>query len=163
MKFKQLIKLYESEQAGPYVRTNSDLNTTTYYKYPNYTVRHRLGGPAYISGGYRAWYKDGLRHREDGPAIISPAGSEYWYQNDQLHRLGGPAYISGGCRAWYKDGLRHREDGPAIEYTSGAGEWYLHGKQLSPTEIEEQEQKIAIDKQIASDENNAISGLWSTL
>ena len=101
MKFKQLIKLYESEQAGPYVRTNSDLNTTTYYKYPNYTVRHRLDGPAYISGGYRAWYKDGLRHREDGPAI---------------------------------------------EYTSGAGEWYLHGKQLSPTEIEEQEQKIAIDK-----------------
>ena len=118
MKFKQLIKLYESEQAGPNVRTNSDLNTTTYYKYPNYTVRHRLDGPAYISGGYRAWYKDGLRHREDGPAI---------------------------------------------EYTSGAGEWYLHGKQLSPTEIEEQEQKIAIDKQIASDENNAISGLWSTL
>jgi len=120
MKFKQLIKLYESEQAGPYVRTNSDLSTptTTYYKYPNYTQRHRLDGPAYISGGYRAWYKDGLRHREDGPAI---------------------------------------------EYTSGAGEWYLHGKQLSPKEIEEQEQKIALDKQIASDENNPIGDIWSTL
>ena len=79
MKFNDIVKLYESEQAGPYARTHPDLKTTTYYKYPNYTVRHRLDGPAYISGGYRAWYKDGLRHREDGPAIEYTGGGGEWY------------------------------------------------------------------------------------
>lgn len=30
-------------------------------------------------------------HRDDGPAIICPNGSRYWYQHGQLHRVGGPA------------------------------------------------------------------------
>lgn len=32
-------------------------------------------------------------HRDDGPAIICPNGSRYWYRHGHLHREGGPAVI----------------------------------------------------------------------
>lgn len=37
------------------------------------------------------WYKNGLLHREDGPAIEYAGGKRKWYQNGRLHRDGGPA------------------------------------------------------------------------
>jgi len=61
------------------------------------------------------WFKNGLRHREDGPAVEWADGDKEWYQN----------------------GLRHREDGPALEYASGAKYWYLN-------DIEYSEQKWII-------------------
>lgn len=50
------------------------------YHYLN-GLLHRDGGPA-IEGigetGIKKWYKDGNKHREDGPAVIRPHGdSEY--------------------------------------------------------------------------------------
>jgi antitoxin component YwqK of YwqJK toxin-antitoxin module len=41
--------------------------------------------------------KDGLPHKEDGPAFIS------YYVNGNVQ-----------CAAWYKEGIRHRIDGPAF-------------------------------------------------
>jgi hypothetical protein len=38
------------------------------------------------------WYRNGLIHRDDGPAIIYHNGGEVWYQNGQIHREEGPAY-----------------------------------------------------------------------
>jgi hypothetical protein len=29
------------------------------------------------------WYLNGKRHREDGPAVERPNGSNYWYLNDK--------------------------------------------------------------------------------
>ncbi len=29
--------------------------------------------------GVKSWYKNGLLHREDGPAILSPDGIHSWY------------------------------------------------------------------------------------
>ena len=52
------------------------------------------------------FFKNGLRHRTDGPAAI-------W---------------ADGYKAWYQNGLRHREDGPAVVWASGHEEWYLNGK-----------------------------------
>jgi hypothetical protein len=41
-------------------------------------------------------------HREDGPAIIGPDGSQKWYVNGKRHREDGPAYIgSNGRQLWY--------------------------------------------------------------
>jgi hypothetical protein len=45
---------------------------------------HRTIGPAVIKqNGTKMWYKDGLRHREDGPAAIifgkSKQPSHYWF------------------------------------------------------------------------------------
>lgn len=56
-------------------------------------------------GHGRSYWRDGLRHREDGPAI------EY----------------SKGSKEWYKDGLRHREDGPAVIWSFGIQQWWVNG------------------------------------
>ena len=48
------------------------------------------------------WYRNGLLHRDDGPALE--------YDN--------------GIKEWYCDGLLYRDDGPAIEYADGAKEWW---------------------------------------
>jgi hypothetical protein len=39
-------------------------------------------------GGWQSWWINGMRHREDGPAVIKPDGVEYWldynlYQNKE--------------------------------------------------------------------------------
>lgn len=38
------------------------------------------------------YYKEGKLHRENGPAIQSENGSEFWYKEGKLHRLDGIAY-----------------------------------------------------------------------
>lgn len=81
---------------------------------------HRLDGPAVIGPDhevYKVWYKDGRRHREDGPALVTD-NCEKWYFNGLLHRDGGPAifYYKTGTYAWYKNGFRHRLDGPASHW-----------------------------------------------
>jgi len=60
------------------------------------------------------YYKNGLLHREDGPAIEYPNGGKSWYKNGKLHREDGPAEEYDLHRAWYKNGKLHREDGPAV-------------------------------------------------
>lgn len=40
---------------------------------------------------------DGELHREDGPAMISPEGTQWWMMNGKVHRVNGPAII-------YQDG-----------------------------------------------------------
>ena len=60
--------------------------------------------------GYKEWFKDGMYHREDGPAVIHPDGQKEWYQNDCLHRLDGPAVIySNGYKEWFINGFRYNE------------------------------------------------------
>lgn len=59
--------------------------------------------------GTKIWYRDGVVHRDDGPAIVSYDGAESWYQN----------------------GLRHRRGAPAITEPDGTKEWWRHGKLIS--------------------------------
>ena len=63
--------------------------------------------------GYKAWYLNGERHREDGPA----------------------SELASGSKAWYLNGKKHREDGPAIELADGHKAWYLKGKELTEAEF----------------------------
>lgn len=81
--------------------------------------------------------KDGLHHREDGPAMIlyekDKIALEKWYIHGQLHREDGPAvtYYLLGIREWYKDDVLHREDGPAYENDKwDRRAWYLFGEEL---------------------------------
>jgi hypothetical protein len=60
--------------------------------------------------GSKDWFKEGKRHREDGPA----------------------RECLSGYKEWIKEGEFHRIDGPAIEYTDGSGEWYLDGLYYHP-------------------------------
>lgn len=85
----------------------------------------------------KSWYKNGLLHREDGPAIEYETGEKHWYINGLLHRDDGPAvegaplkkYQTGyRFESWYKEGKLHRLDGPAITYASGDKFWYEDDK-----------------------------------
>jgi hypothetical protein len=79
--------------------------------------------------GMSKWMKDGILHREDGPAIEEADGRKEWYLNGQLHREDGPAIeCANGRKEWYLNGQRHREDGPAIEHYDGGKEWYQNSK-----------------------------------
>ena len=59
------------------------------------------------------YYKDGKKHREDGPAVEMKDGSRQWFINGNLHR----------------------EDGPAVEGCDGTREWYNRAVQLSEEEF----------------------------
>jgi hypothetical protein len=78
---------------------------------------------------FRYYYKDGLKHREDGPAVESLWGDKYWWIEGKLHREDGPAIIFNNTREeWWYRGKRHREDGPAIINLEGSKEWYYNGE-----------------------------------
>ena len=60
--------------------------------------------------GKKAWYLNGKRHREDGPAVEYASGGKAWYLNDKRHRVDGPAYEdANGCKVWYLNGERLTE------------------------------------------------------
>jgi hypothetical protein len=65
------------------------------------------------TNGTKAWYLNGLRHREDGPAAEYTNGNKFWYLN----------------------GKQHREDGPAVEWISGSKAWFLNGENLTEEEF----------------------------
>ena len=64
--------------------------------YGNVTSEHRF------ASGEIYFYKNGQKHRDDGPAVISADGGKEWYQN----------------------GYRHREDGPSFEKGENHKEWW---------------------------------------
>ena len=35
--------------------------------------------------GIKRWFKDGQYHREDGPAVIFPDDTKFWWLNDKLY------------------------------------------------------------------------------
>lgn len=93
---------------------------------------HREDGPAMICPyGSQYWFRHGLAHREDGPAVITSTYEE-WKQNDKLHRIGGPAYIhyynnNVIIEHWYLNGKLHRGDGPAV-IQGDFRSWYRYGE-----------------------------------
>jgi len=74
--------------------------------------------------GTKQWYRYGILHREDGPAVERADGRKLWYLNGKLYRID---FLS-GQRQWYKNGNSHREDGPAVEWIDGSKGWYLEGE-----------------------------------
>ena len=88
------------------------------------------------SNGEKAWFLNGKRHREDGPARESASGYKAWFLNGKYHREDGPAIEwANGHKQWFLNGKRHREDGPAIEYASGYKAWCLNGKEATALEV----------------------------
>ena len=57
------------------------------------------------------YYKNGKRHRDDGPAVER----------------------ADGAKEWYKNGERHRDDGPAVERANGPKEWWKNGELVKET------------------------------
>ena len=132
-----------TESSKPYVHQPSGV--TYYYKdgYVEHGVRSRI---------------DNILHRDGGPAIISPCGSEYWYQNDQLHRIGGPAVSTNqGSKQWWVRNKLHREDGPAVILANNGGfQWWIDGKQINEKEFNEHLKRKEIKADIQGHRNNRI-------
>lgn len=93
--------------------------------------------------GIEIWCKNGVAHRENGPAIKIPEdGVQLWISNGKVHRKGDAALIKEkeGYYAWWEDGKfvkseyrnkkgqLHRENGPAIEYCDGSQIWMQNGQ-----------------------------------
>jgi hypothetical protein len=69
-----------------------DTQSWSIFYFDSHGRRHCSHGPAINhNNNVKMWFVDGLRHREDGPALITSIG-EIWYTNGLLHRLSGPAY-----------------------------------------------------------------------
>jgi hypothetical protein len=64
------------------------------------------------SNGAVSYWRNGWRHREDGPALEWPNGTKMWYRSGSLHR----------------------DDGPAVVYDAGTKEWWLHNQRYSTAE-----------------------------
>lgn len=69
-------------------------------------VPHPTGGYDEIANG-RTYRRDGLLHREDGPAVTWQDGTLLYYARGKLHREDGPAVHGGpGGEEWWRDGKR---------------------------------------------------------
>lgn len=81
------------------------------------------------------WYDSrDMIHRVHGPAIIYPDGTQMWYRDGLPHRDGGPAVIMEHAQYWAQMGELHRVDGPASIWSDGRVEWYLNGQRVSEDE-----------------------------
>jgi hypothetical protein len=100
---------------------------------------HREGGPAVEwSNGDKSWWINGKCHREDGPAMdrSNSGGYKSWYKDGKLHRLDGPAIeYANGDKEWHKEGKLHREDGPAIERADGYKEYWINDKRVEEKDL----------------------------
>lgn len=107
--------------------------------------------------GYKEWWLNGERHREDGPAFEDSNGSKQWYINGERHREDGPAVEhSSGRKEWYLNGLRHRENGPAVEYPDGDKFWWINNEQLTEEEFNQWKVKNDLKEKL---EHNLINKL----
>jgi len=100
-------------------------------------LKHRDNNPAVIRvNGIQVWYQYGKTHRTDGPALIYADGSTEWWIEGMRHRIDGPAIINmHGRQVWYKNGKKHRDDGPAIIESNGDQFWFKNGKRYREGEI----------------------------
>ena len=60
--------------------------------------------------GHEEYFKNDVRHRDDGPAIKKSNGDEYWIVNGEYHRNNGPAIIEKDYKAWYLNGKHFTEE-----------------------------------------------------
>jgi hypothetical protein len=61
--------------------------------------------------GTKYWFKNGIFHREDGPAVEYTDGSKYWYQYGYLHRIDGPAVkMSDGYKLYFLNDVEYLQE-----------------------------------------------------
>ena len=81
---------------------------------PAHQVLYQVSGeiqPCRIKDEVRYTDEHGELHRDDGPAVMWPNGTQEWYQHGQLHRDDGPTWIfSDGTQVWHWRGERVTEE-----------------------------------------------------
>lgn len=99
------------------------------------------------SDGTIEYRRNGVYHREDGPAVIYdyPPSKKccMWFLDGKRHRLDGPAVEwSDGSTEWWYQGLIHRLDGPAIEHSDGSEWWYMGLRFIDVVSVDDFQTKI---------------------
>jgi len=99
-------------------------------------IPERYSGIIIYPSGNKAYFKDGLLHRKNKPAIELINGIKQWHLNGEKHRIGGPAVSTPeGTEYWYQFGYLHRLDGPAVTVSDGTrikSNW-LRSRSVRPT------------------------------
>jgi hypothetical protein len=101
---------------------------------PNSVTKYTPGVLSPIDGAECHINNLGQLHRDDGPAVICTDGSKYWYKDGLQHREGGPAvtWQPHGSQLWIVEGKRHRLDGPAEHFgDSGTKKWYIEDREIN--------------------------------
>lgn len=129
---REMLPSVENYMSKRTVRTVNDRGVVE-YKYNG--VLNRIDGPAVIyPNGAEWWFRMGYIHRDgDLPAITSPGGRMVYCKNGLRHRDNGPAEISTYEQAWYTYNLRNRKERdaqgrllPAIVYIdNGQGRYFI--------------------------------------
>ena len=104
--------------------------------------------------GNKVTYRFGVLHTEDNiPTIIKQNGDKYYYKLGILHRENGPAIqLSNGDKHYYQLGFLHNEDGPAIQLSNGDNKWYKYGVELTEDEFKSEfNDKLLFKKTIEFD------------
>lgn len=105
--------------------------------------RHRLNGPARITfredGTYvKEHYVHGVLHNSEGPARVSSDGGFEYIKDGVKHREDGPAYWSpkDNRLEFYVNGVKHNDRGPAVIADTENGrtfEFWKSGKKIGVT------------------------------
>lgn len=71
---------------------------------------HCTNGPAVFSHDSKEYFREGVRHRDEGPAVLITLDNYVraeWWKNGGLHRCNKPAVIdSDGTVEYWEDGVR---------------------------------------------------------
>jgi hypothetical protein len=95
-------------------RFNFDLDfyaKTIWFPADQFKITEKLPGgngetkETFFDGAYMFW-KNGMRHRLDGPAIAHPDGRKFYFFEDALHRIGGPAATDETGEYWWIHGVK---------------------------------------------------------
>lgn len=78
--------------------------------YNTFNQLHNEVGPAVHSHGFEIWYKNGVKHRKDGFAVLIKNDDyirvEYW-EEGLLHRISKPAIVdSNGIVEYWEIGVK---------------------------------------------------------
>jgi hypothetical protein len=93
------------------------------------------------------WYKNGVIHRDNEPAIEYENGTKIWFSNGKISRDNGPAIeYQDGTKVWFSNGKEHREDGPAVEYSKDSkrlARWFINGNECEMNFLNKIQTKLA--------------------
>lgn len=107
------------------------------------------------NGDYIITFSIFSKYKKSESPLLDSYKSVIWHKNGLLHRDGGPAYKSeDGELSWWKDGVPHREDGPCSVYKDFNGRkkfhWALNGVIYSFEEYLEQVTQEAVENIIVN-------------
>lgn len=111
----------------------------------NYTHIKKVGRVTYYF--YRDKKGHAIKHRIDGPAVVSDYGMEEFYNHGKKYKM----TLSDKTIEYYDDNEQlHKDDGPAVIYPDGEVGWWVHGEHLDGFALDQHLKKLEIRNKLKS-------------